>query len=294
MRAVLKALQRAYSQLRLSRLRLANNLRCKLLRLRGYTLGRQVYLGPGVRLGPQVQIGDQTSLMGDCHLQGEIMIGSNVIISTGCSFLAVNHDYDFGDALPYGSAYIRKKIVIGDNVWIGANVQIVPGVAIGEGAVIGMGSVVTHDVPPLAVAAGNPARVIRSRHAGHYQRLLDEQKFLNLIRADLPGKMMAVRRNRAAFERKIEARGFVLNHEIEITDAHLRSAVLYELSLGMPGLRFGNAGVYHIAIQEALLRDLPSACAAVASTISRIAPTEPADEAILQADLERLAASLET
>jgi acetyltransferase-like isoleucine patch superfamily enzyme len=54
-------------------------------------------------------------------------------------------------------------IAIGDDVWISANVTILKGVTIGSGAVIGAGAVVTHDIPPLAIAVGAPARVIRQR-----------------------------------------------------------------------------------------------------------------------------------
>jgi len=52
---------------------------------------------------------------------------------------------------------------IGNDVWIGGNVLIKAGVSVGDGAVIGMGSVVTKDVPPYAIVAGCPARVIRKR-----------------------------------------------------------------------------------------------------------------------------------
>lgn len=52
---------------------------------------------------------------------------------------------------------------IGNDVWIGKNVLIKGGVVIGDGAVVGMGSVVTHDVPPYAVVAGNPAKIIKYR-----------------------------------------------------------------------------------------------------------------------------------
>ena len=53
--------------------------------------------------------------------------------------------------------------VLGSDVWVGVNSIILQGLKIGHGAVIGAGSVVTKDVPPYAIVAGNPARVIRYR-----------------------------------------------------------------------------------------------------------------------------------
>ncbi|MBR7083558.1 MAG: hypothetical protein IKI37_00015, partial [Oscillospiraceae bacterium] len=48
----------------------------------------------------------------------------------------------------------------GNDVWIAANAQIMGGLTVGDGAVIGGGAVVTHDVPPYAVVAGVPAKII--------------------------------------------------------------------------------------------------------------------------------------
>ena len=56
-----------------------------------------------------------------------------------------------------------KNTTIDNDVWIGNCALILQGVHIGNGAVIGAGSVVTKDVPPYAVVAGNPARIIRYR-----------------------------------------------------------------------------------------------------------------------------------
>ena len=60
------------------------------------------------------------------------------------------------------SATYGRPIVIEDKVWIGINTTILPGVRIGYGAIVGAQSVVTHDVPPMTIVAGNPARVIKT------------------------------------------------------------------------------------------------------------------------------------
>ncbi|MBD3377127.1 antibiotic acetyltransferase [candidate division KSB1 bacterium] len=57
----------------------------------------------------------------------------------------------------------RKPITIGNDVFIGMNVTILDGVIIGDGAVIGAGAVVSKDIPPYAIAVGNPIQIIRYR-----------------------------------------------------------------------------------------------------------------------------------
>ena len=53
-------------------------------------------------------------------------------------------------------------VIIGSDVWLGTRVIVLPGVKVGDGSVIGAGSVVTKDIPSRVVAAGVPAKVIRS------------------------------------------------------------------------------------------------------------------------------------
>lgn len=60
---------------------------------------------------------------------------------------------------------LGAPIVIEENVWIGTRAIILKGVHIGSGAVVGAGAVVTHDVPPAALVAGVPAKVIRETEA---------------------------------------------------------------------------------------------------------------------------------
>jgi len=85
----------------------------------------------------------------------EVVIGHGANISTGVTIRdSDNFSID-------GKEQVSGPIRIGDHVWIGLNATILKAVTIGEGAVIAAGAVVTRDVPPRALAAGVPARVIR-------------------------------------------------------------------------------------------------------------------------------------
>ena len=62
----------------------------------------------------------------------------------------------------YKKLSIKDKIIIEDGVMIGMNTTIMPGVRIGKGSIIGAKSLVVDDIPPWTVAAGNPAKIIKS------------------------------------------------------------------------------------------------------------------------------------
>lgn len=64
---------------------------------------------------------------------------------------------------PNDDGYTKGDICIEDDVWIATNVLILSGVTIGKGAVIAAGAVVVKDIPPYAIAGGNPAKVIKYR-----------------------------------------------------------------------------------------------------------------------------------
>jgi chloramphenicol O-acetyltransferase type B len=108
---------------------------------------------------------------------GNVSIGDNFHSGEDCLLICQNHDFDSGEAIPYGSGFIPKDIVIEDNVWLGARVVVLGGVRIAEGAIIQAGSCVVNDIPRCAIAGGHPARVFRSRDVAHYERLKREGRF---------------------------------------------------------------------------------------------------------------------
>lgn len=77
------------------------------------------------------------------------------------------------------------EVTIGHDVWIGRSAIVLAGVTVGDGSVIGAGSVVTKDVPPYAIVAGNPARLIRYRFDENVIRKLEEINWWNFSEARL-------------------------------------------------------------------------------------------------------------
>lgn len=107
---------------------------------------------------------------------GRVSIGRYFHSGEGCLILTSNHNYE-GGAIPYDDMAWVKDVVIGDFVWLGSRVIILPGVTIGEGAIIQAGAVVVRDIPPCAIAGGNPAEVFKYRDKEHFERLKGEKKF---------------------------------------------------------------------------------------------------------------------
>ena len=89
---------------------------------------------------------------------GGVIIGNNVDIAQETNIWTEQHDYN---SPTYKS--VCKEVVIEDYVWLASRVTVLPGVHIGRGAVVASGAVVTKDVPPLAIVAGVPAKIIGYR-----------------------------------------------------------------------------------------------------------------------------------
>ena len=125
-----------------------------------------VYIGTLFDLGPdgEVVIGDYATIAGPIiSTDHRVEIGSYAFISykvvIADSFAALPPDVrDAG--LRRHPAAAPSDIHIGENAWIGARSVILGGSRIGKGAIIGAATVVDFEVPPFAIVAGSPARVV--------------------------------------------------------------------------------------------------------------------------------------
>jgi maltose O-acetyltransferase len=126
--------------------------------------GINVEQGANFYTGWEIEIGDNSSLGINCIVPFDLKVGKDVMMGPDVIIIGENHQFSSRDIPMRLQGYQHYSPVrIEDDVWIGARVIILPGITIGTGSIIGAGSVVTKDIPPYAICAGNPARVIRMR-----------------------------------------------------------------------------------------------------------------------------------
>ena len=114
-----------------------------------------------------IVLGDDCSVNPFCLLSGHggLRLGNNVLIAAHTVILSSTHRFEDLDVPIRSQGVSVRETVIGDDVWLGAHTVVAGGVRIGSHSIIGAGAVVLEDIPPFAVAAGVPARVIRMRTA---------------------------------------------------------------------------------------------------------------------------------
>ena len=124
-----------------------------LCNLYGCTIGAGTFVGPFVEIQRGVIIGAECKIESHSFLCSGVQIGDRVFVGHHVCFC--NDLYPVIDA-PEVQLY---RTLVADGASIGSGATILP-VAIGFGAIIGAGAVVTHDIPPLALVFGNPARIV--------------------------------------------------------------------------------------------------------------------------------------
>jgi len=126
-------------------------------------------IGDGSRIGTFVEIQKNVAVGKRCKVQSHTFICEGVVIDDE---VFVGHNVNFiNDRMPRATNpdgsmqtdadWELERTFVGRRASIGTGAVIMGGVRIGEGALVGAGAVVTKDVPPGAVVAGNPARLLR-------------------------------------------------------------------------------------------------------------------------------------
>jgi acetyltransferase-like isoleucine patch superfamily enzyme len=128
----------------------------------GMRIGKQalIHRGVEIRNPGQVEVGEDSVIGFDSILDGRfgIKIGRHVNVSSQVAVWTVQHDHR-----DPGFGAVGASVNIGDRAWLSFRCTVLPGVTVGEGAVVAAGAVVTRDVPPYAIVAGVPARVVAQR-----------------------------------------------------------------------------------------------------------------------------------
>ena len=120
----------------------------------------------GQKFDPMIKIGDEVNIGRYSHLSAIdlIEIGNGTRLGIGVTIVDNSHGRSNGKENLISpikrSLYSKGPVRIGENVWIGDKVTILPNISIGNGSIIGANSVVTKDIPPFAIAVGNPAKII--------------------------------------------------------------------------------------------------------------------------------------
>jgi acetyltransferase-like isoleucine patch superfamily enzyme len=129
-------------------------------------------IGKGTWIEPTAKLSDPQNLFfgSGCHVNhltcwqpgaAIIRVGDRLRCGPGTMLFATN--YDLTAPRLEQSTQRCANITIGDDVWLGAGVVVTSGVNIGDYAIVAAGAVVTRDVPPKAVVAGCPAKVVKIR-----------------------------------------------------------------------------------------------------------------------------------
>jgi len=172
--------------------------------------GCNIIYGVNISAGSPVTVGRYSSLNGpntDIHCSiNPVTIGAFSSIARNVSIQEYNHKFDAASSYlihknvfkePVDKdVYSKGSVEIGNDVWIGTQCVILGGAKIGDGAVIGANSVITGEIPPYAVVAGSPAKVVKYRFEEEIIGMLKELRWW-----DWP--IEKIRANRNLFEGKL-------------------------------------------------------------------------------------------
>jgi acetyltransferase-like isoleucine patch superfamily enzyme len=134
----------------------------------GIEIGSGSFIGRGTILSCKngdIVLGDHANLGFHCEIfsGSRVTVGRYGLFAANVYLVGGGHDWDAPDVPVIEQPRSSKGIALGENVWLGTGARVLDGVHIGNRVVVGANAVVTGDLPDAAVAAGVPAKVLRSR-----------------------------------------------------------------------------------------------------------------------------------
>lgn len=138
---------------------------------RGIDIGSGVFIGRGTILSCKngdIVIDDHANVGFHCEIfsGGRVRLGKNTLVAAYTYLVGGDHAHGRTDVPVLHQERTARGIEVDDNVWLGAHVVVSDGATVGRDAIVGAGAVVRGEIPPFAVAAGVPARVLRDRRSG--------------------------------------------------------------------------------------------------------------------------------
>jgi acetyltransferase-like isoleucine patch superfamily enzyme len=121
-------------------------------------IGTFVEIQKGAKIGSRCKISSHSFLCEGVTLEDDVFIGHNVTFTNDLYPRATNSNGELQTEADWNCV----QTLIKKGAAIGSGSTLLCGITVGEHAIVGAGSVVTRDVPPCAIAAGNPARVLRT------------------------------------------------------------------------------------------------------------------------------------
>jgi len=135
----------------------------KFINLYGCEIGDETKIGAFVEIQKNASVGKRCKISSHTFICEGVLIEDNVFIGHGVTF--INDSYPRATTLEGNlqteADWKIERTVIKKGASIGSGTTILCNTNIGENAIVGAGSVVTKDVPPNAIVAGNPAKVLR-------------------------------------------------------------------------------------------------------------------------------------
>jgi acetyltransferase-like isoleucine patch superfamily enzyme len=134
----------------------------------GIRIGSRVFLGRNTLLACKegdIVLEDGVNVSYNCTIFSAslVRVGAETLLAAYCYLVGGGHDFDRVDVPVVHQGRPSRGITVGPAGWLGAGAIVLDGVTIGPSAIVGAHAVVTQDVPPFAIVAGAPARVVRDR-----------------------------------------------------------------------------------------------------------------------------------